>query len=254
MSPTSKISVVIIAFNEEEHIGQCIKSCLPIADEVIVVDSMSTDATVEISRAAGATVIPKKWAGYGQNKNHGVDNAKNDWILSIDADELLTPELQSEIKALKLEEGHLYWIRNRVNYCGHWIKYTEWRPAYKARLYHRNERRWNLKIVHESLYGEKTLTRVDLDGMMWHYSYTSYEEHLQKTENYAKLSALRWLEESYKPSLIKRLFGPSVRFIKSYIFQLGFLDGVIGYQVSKMSASLARKKIEYYDLEVKKVS
>ncbi len=254
MNVASKISVVIIAFNEEEHIEKCIQSCHPVASEVIVVDSMSTDATAKISEAAGAIVVRKKWDGYGQNKNHGVDLAQNDWILSIDADEILTPELQDEINDLTLEEGHLYWIRNRVNYCGHWIKHTEWKPAFKARLYHRNERRWNHKIVHESLDGAKRLKRVELKGMMWHYSYTSYEEHLQKTENYAKLSALRWIDESYKPGFLKRLAGPSVRFLKSYIFQLGFLDGSLGYQISKMSAKLARKKIEYYDLEMKKVS
>jgi len=252
MTPLQKISVVIIALNEEEHIQQCIQSCLPIADEVIVVDSKSTDQTVKLARDLGAVVVQKEWEGYGQHKNYGVDLAHNDWILSIDADELLTPELQDEIRAMTLDKGSLYWIRNRVNYCGYWVKHTEWKPSYKARLYHRDVRRWNHKIVHEALEGTEKVKRVELVEMMWHYSYTSYEEHLQKTENYARLSALRWIEESYRPGPLKRLAGPSVRFIKSYIFQLGFLDGKLGYQISRMSAKLARKKIEYYDAEIKK--
>ena len=241
------ISAVIITKNEEEHIASCIESLKGLADEVIVVDSRSTDATVSIAKSLGATVFVKDWEGYGANKNYGSDRSNFAWILSIDADEVVNDELRQSIIRKELREGELYLINNITNYCGHWIKYSEWRPAYKYRLYEKSNTRWDQRIVHEGLKHKKEPKLVKLPGAMLHYSYTDYDEHLKKTENYARLSAEQWLAEGRSPGLLKRIFGPSVRFIKSYILNLGFLEGAVGYRISRTNALQVRKKIQYYD-------
>ena len=241
------ISAVIITKNEEQHIGACIKSLHKLVNEVIVVDSGSSDKTVAIAKELGAIVYLKEWEGYGANKNYGADRATQHWILSIDADEVVDDALKEAIDKQFLRSGELYLINNITNYCGHWIKYTEWRPAYKFRLYEKLNSRWNQRRVHEGLVHKHSPKLVKLQGAMLHYSYTDYEEHLAKTENYARLSAVQWIEEGKSPGILKRIFGPSVRFIKSYLFNLGFLEGSIGYRISRTNALQARKKIEYYD-------
>lgn len=241
------ISAVIITKNEEIHIANCINSLKAIVDEVIVVDSGSDDNTVSIAENLGARVFVKDWEGYGTNKNFGADLAQYDWILSIDADEVVDDTLSQAIQSKQLKKGELYLINNVTNYCGHWVKYTEWRPAYKYRLYEKSNTRWNQRKVHEGLEHKNEPKLVKLPGAMLHYSYTNFDEHLQKTEQYARLSAEQWIAEKKKPGILKRIFGPSVRFIKSYIFNLGFLEGRVGYIISRTNAMQARKKIQYFD-------
>lgn len=246
MNPAG-ISAVIITKNEEEHIAACINSLLGLADEIIVVDSGSTDATVSIAEDLGAKVYTKDWEGYGANKNFGADRSNYNWILSIDADEVVDANLKQAILDKELNSGAMYLINNITNYCGHWIKYTEWKPAYKYRLYEKANTRWNQRKVHEGLVHQVEPRLEKLLGAMLHYSYTDYEEHLAKTENYARLSAEQWIAEGKRPGILKRIFGPSVRFIKSYLLNLGFLEGSVGYRISRTNAMQVRKKIQYYD-------
>ncbi len=246
MNPAG-ISAVIITKNEEDHIEACIKSLQGLVDEVIVVDSGSTDKTVSIAEGLGAKVYVKDWEGYGANKNYGADRASRKWILSIDADEVVDEALKQAILEKELHEGTLYLINNITNYCGHWIRYSEWRPAYKFRLYEKANTRWNQRKVHEGLTHQQTPKLEKLPGAMLHYSYTDYDEHLAKTENYARLSAEQWIAEGKRPGMLKRIFGPSVRFIKSYLLNLGFLEGSVGYRISRTNAMQVRKKIQYYD-------
>lgn len=241
------ISAVIITKNEEIHIANCINSLKDIANEIIVVDSRSGDNTVAISENLGAKVFVKDWEGYGANKNFGADRAQYDWILSIDADEVVDAGLRKAIKEKNLSSGELYLINNVTNYCGHWVKYTEWRPAYKYRLYEKANTRWNQRKVHEGLVHKNEPKLVKLPGAMLHYSYGDFDEHLMKTEQYARLSAEQWIAENKRPGILKRIFGPSVRFIKSYVFNLGFLEGKVGYTISRTNAMQARKKIQYFD-------
>ena len=246
MNPAG-ITAVIITKDEELHISNCINSLLGLVQEIIVVDSRSKDQTVQIAESLGAKVFVKNWEGYGANKNFGADRATHKWILSIDADEVVDKHLRKAIKEKELKEGELYLINNITNYCGHWIKYTEWKPAYKYRLYEKENTRWNQRKVHEGLQHLKDPRLVKLEGAMLHYSYTDYQEHLRKTENYARLSAEQWIEEDFNPGLLKRIFGPSVRFIKSYVFNLGILEGRVGYTISRTNAMQARLKIQYFD-------
>ncbi len=245
------ITAVIITKNEEKHIANCINSLKGLVNEVIVVDSGSKDKTISIAKSLNAAVYEKKWDGYGPNKNYGADKANYPWILSIDADEVVDTNLRKAIIEKKLISGELYLIKNITNYCGHWIKYSEWRPSFKYRLYEHVNSRWDDRKVHEGLVHLKEPTLVKLKGAMLHYSYTDYEEHLAKTENYAQLSAEQWVSEGYSPGLLKRIFGPSVRFIKSYIFNLGILEGRVGYVISRTNALQARKKIQYFDKMIK---
>lgn len=241
------ISAVIITLNEEIHIANCINSIKDLVEEVIVVDSGSTDQTVDIAQQLSAKVFIKEWEGYGANKNFGMDQANHDWILSIDADEVADEHLRKAITEKKLIAGELYLIKNITNYCGHWIKYTEWKPMYKYRLYQKSNTRWNQRKVHEGLVHKNPPNLVKMPGAMLHYSYTDYQEHLNKTEQYAKLSAEQWIAENKGPGILKRIFGPSIRFIKSYVFNFGFLEGKIGYTISRTNALQARKKIQYFD-------
>ena len=245
---TAGISAVIISKDEEAHIGACIKSLDGLVDEVIVVDSGSKDKTVSISESLGARVFTKDWEGYGVNKNYGADLAKFNWILSIDADEVVDEELKNAILNQQLKNSEIYLINNITNYCGHWIKYTEWRPAYKFRLYLKSNTRWDQRKVHEGLVHVENPRLVKLAGAMLHYSYTDYEEHLAKTDNYALLGAEQWIEDGKPPGVLKRIFGPTMRFIKSYLFNLGILEGAIGFRISKTNALHVRKKIQYYDV------
>jgi len=252
MNPAG-ITAVIITKNEEEHIAACIESLKGVAQEIIVVDSGSDDNTVSISENLGARVYIKDWEGYGLNKNYGADRASHDWILSIDADEVLDEPLKDAINSRTLLSGELYLINNITNYCGHWIKYTEWRPAFKYRLYEKENTRWDERKVHEGLKHQVDPKLVKLPGAMLHYSYVDYDEHLSKVDTYARLSAEQWMVEGGSPGILKRIFGPTVRFIKSYIFNLGFLEGAVGYRISRTNAMQVRKKIQYYDrLKLKK--
>lgn len=244
----NNISVVIITLNEAEDIERCILSAQKISSDIIVMDSESTDETVAIARRLGAKVFVEKWIGYGQNKNIGSDKALYDWILSIDADEILDDHLINSLSTVDLKDNMIYSMLNQLNYCGHWVRFTDWHPSYKRRLYNKKYTKWNTDDVHEGLIIHEETVVGKLKGKMLHYGYTSYDQLKQKTEMYAKLSAQQLYESNKYPSYIKRKFGPAFRFIKSYIFQLGILDGLSGYQISRMNAILVEKRYKYLDL------
>ena len=247
MNSKHNISAVIIARNEEQYIKQCIESILPITGDIIVVDSGSTDQTIQIALDAGAQVIESPWLGYGATKNLGSSKAKFDWILSIDADEVLNNTLQQSIINLSREKNTIYQINSLVNYAGQWIKHCGWYPVWKSRLFNRTETSWNLDPVHEDLITGTKHSIKRLDGKLLHYSYDSKEEHEYKTTHYGKLKSQKWIENNKSVSVLKRLLGPSFRFFKTYIIQLGFLDGKAGYHISKVNAKMIRTAINHYD-------
>lgn len=253
MSINHNISAVIIACNEEKYIHQCIKSILPITSDIIVVDSGSTDNTVNLAKSAGAQVFHMSWKGYGANKNFGNSKAKYDWILSIDADEILDKDLVNHIKTLNKKENTIYKIKSLVNYNGKWIRHCGWYPAWKLRFFHKSRAKWNLSPVHESLEFPDDTLIDQLNGQLLHYSYDSIQDHKEKSTKYGKLKAETWIEKNKSVNTIKKLFGPSFKFIRTYIFRLGFLDGKEGYIISKIDASMIRTAISHY-YELKKKS
>jgi glycosyltransferase involved in cell wall biosynthesis len=227
-----KISATIITLNEEENIAAALES-LAWADEIIVVDSESTDRTVEIARRYTERVVIQKWLGYAAQKNFASGQASHDWIFNLDADERLTPELQSQILSLKnagLSTASAFEMPRRVFYLGRWIRYSGWYPDYKIRLYDRTRGQWQGKYVHESVRVEGQVGR--LTGDLLHYTVRSASEHHQRLDRYTTLAAREAYENGRRASPSALFVTPIVTFLKSYILKRGFLDGIQGFAIA----------------------
>lgn len=244
-------SVVIIARNEAKHILTSIESAFKVTDDVVVVDSGSSDDTVSIAKNAGARVYEYGWHGYGANKNYGNDQAKNDWIISIDGDEIMSSTLIDTVNNLVPKRNTVYQLNSMVNYAGTWIKHSGWYPRWKHRIFNRRDCKWNDALVHEDLTPIDNKKTIKLDGDLLHYSYSSVTEHKKKVKEYAYLKARRWIEQGKSPSIGKRFLGPLFNLIKTYVIHLGFLDGKAGWTIAIMDAIMAREEIRQYDFLIK---
>jgi len=229
------ISVVIIAFNEAHHIARCVEAAKGVADEVVVVDSFSTDNTVEVCEKLGAKVIQQAWLGYSEQKNFANAQAKNDWVLSLDADEVLDEALQQAILEWKNKEPVPAAFKRMTNYCGTFIKHGGWYPDIKIRLFNRSTTQWE-GVIHESLTGLSRSNTLLLAGDCLHYSYYTKEQHYQQTRNFTTIQAKDLFERGKKAPWFKRLFSPVVKFVMDYVFRGGFLDGAAGFHVARISA------------------
>jgi glycosyltransferase involved in cell wall biosynthesis len=232
-----KISAVIITHNEEKNIERCIRSLLSVADEVIVWDANSADKTKELSERLGAVVYQHEWEGYSKSKNRANAKATGDYILSIDADEELSPELQQNILLRKQTlDAEAYAISRLTNYCGHWIRHSGWYPEYKVRLFKRESAQW-LGEIHEQLEFAHEVVPKHIDGDLLHYSILNIEHHLQKITLYSSLAAEKDFHRGVKPSLVYHgVLKPAFHFFKNFFLQLGFLGGYIGFVIAKMAA------------------
>jgi glycosyltransferase involved in cell wall biosynthesis len=230
-----KLTVTIITRNEAAHIGAALDS-VAWADERIVVDSRSTDSTAAIARARGARVEIRDWPGYSDQKNAAAALAAHDWILSLDADERVSPELAAEIRALLEREPSArgYRIPRVTKYLGRWIRGTDWYPDYQLRLYDRRAGRWNGRRVHES---------VDLDGQpgvlrheLQHFAYRDITHHLETIDRYTTLAALQWHAEGRRTSAPGALAHAGLAFLRNYILRGGFRQGAPGLIVSVLNS------------------
>lgn len=232
------LSLVVITYNEENNLDRCLASAAGLVTEIVVVDSFSTDRTREIALRHGARVIERAFDGYAQQKHFATTQASNDWVLSLDADEQLTPELVDSIKkALLAPAHHVYKMSRLTNYCGKWIRHCGWYPDYQVRLYNRTKGRWQELKVHE--YWKLTDGNGEtglLAGDLLHYSFTSIEQHKRKIERYTELAAEAAVEKGKKGSLLKVIFSPVWHFISEYFFRLGVLDGYYGWVICRLSA------------------
>ncbi len=231
-----QVSATIVAHNEERNIARAIRSLLACADEVIVVDSGSADRTREIAEELGALVVEQAWLGYSGQKNFAASLARFDWILSIDADEELTPELAGEIIALKAAPAAFDgWTMPRLaRYLGRWIRHCGWYPDRKIRLYNRGRGQWVGDFVHESVVMNGRVG--DLRGDLLHFTCDSLGQHLHTMDRYTTLAA-EGLIASGKPVLFRRLvFDPPWTFVRSYVVQRGFMDGMHGFVISGLAA------------------
>lgn len=237
-SPQISISAFIISFNEEKNIGRCIASLKKIAAEIIVVDSFSEDNTVAIAESLGAKVIQRPFNGYGEQKLFAQNQTLHDWVLSIDADEVLSPELEKSI--LLLAEPMLfaaYHVNILTNYCGKWIRHCGWYPQSKIRLWNKKKGSMTADKVHEGIVlHDKNAAEGLLKGDVFHYSYNTISDHIRKIEHYSEIGARFDVERGKKCSLIKLLIAPRLQFISDFIFHRGFLDGYYGYIVCKNSS------------------
>lgn len=225
------LSVVIITRNEEKNIYRCLTSVNKIADDIVVIDSGSVDKTEEICLKAGARFISKTWEGYAKTKNFANQQAHYDWILSLDADEELSEELQNEILKIKINPKTHYFIFNRItNYCGQWIKNCGWYPDYKLRIFDRRYAQWEGEYVHEKLkVNEKNAQIVKLKGLCHHYSFNSISDHILQINKYSDLAAQQMFDQNRKPWLIIGYFKAVFTFFNRYFLKKGFLDGKFGF-------------------------
>lgn len=231
-----QLSVVIITFNEEKNIGRCLESIQGIADDVVIVDSFSTDATESISKKYKVNFISKKWEGYSPSKNFANAQAKYDWVLSLDADEALSDELKKSIlKAKEGKELNTYKFHRLTNYCGSWIKHCGWYPDTKIRIFDRRITKWE-GIIHEKLVINSKQEAILLNGDLLHYSYYSIEQHYAQTEKFSTLAAQNMFEKGKKASVLKMYLSPVIKFISDYFIKLGILDGAAGFTICRISA------------------
>lgn len=232
-----ELSVVIITFNEEKNIARCLLSVKDIADDIVVVDSFSTDKTKEICLQYGARFIEHTFNGHIEQKNWAITQAKFPYILSLDADEALDDVLKQEIAAIKNNwEFDGYKMNRLTNYCGQWIKHCGWYPDTKLRLWDSRKGRWKGVNPHDRYELNENASIKHLKGNILHYSYYTIEEHYKQLEYFSSISAKAMHELQKKSSLLHLLFKPLAKFIKAYIIKRGFLDGKNGFTISKLMA------------------
>lgn len=244
-----KISGVVITFNEENNIARCIESMQGVCDEILVVDSYSTDKTEQIVSDLGARFIQNKWKGFLDQKNFAQDNATFDLVLQLDADEELSDELKSEILKVKSNWQYDGYFFNRfTNFCGKWIKHSGWYPDAKLRLYDRRKGRWDGLDPHPGVKMDEDASVGRIKGDMLHYSFTSYEDLINRSASYAKQAALAMKQMGKASNSFKMVFSPVIRFFKDFIIRGGFRDGFEGYIICKTAAYYTFLKYMYLRL------
>ncbi|MCK4639554.1 MAG: glycosyltransferase family 2 protein [Bacteroidales bacterium] len=242
-----QLSVVIITLNEEKNIGRCIDSIKDIADEIVVVDSFSTDKTRQICESENVRFILHEFEGYIEQKIYASSQAKFPYILSLDADEALSEELKKSIIKVKENWNFDGYTMNRLtNYCGKWIKHCGWYPDKKLRLFDSRLGKWTGVNPHDEFVLKTGAKTTHLKGDILHYSYYSLEEHLKQIEKFTDISSKELFKNGKKFSSFKLIFNPVFKFIRDYFFNLGFLDGRLGYIICKYSAKATYLK--YYKL------
>jgi glycosyltransferase involved in cell wall biosynthesis len=232
-----KLSVVIITLNEEKNIARCLESVKDVADEIVIVDSFSKDRTAEICKAHNVRFIQHEFEGHIEQKNWAIDQASNNHVLSLDADEVLSPRLKNSILEAKDNWKYDGYYFNRLtNYCGKWIRHTSWYPARKLRLWDRSKGRWGGVNPHDKFKLEKGATKKFLKGDLLHYSYYSINEHITQINNFSTIVANAYFKENKRASYFNIIFHPVWRVFRDYIIKLGFLDGFYGLVVSVNSS------------------
>jgi glycosyltransferase involved in cell wall biosynthesis len=240
-----KITATIITFNEADNIQAACES-VAWADEIVVVDSESTDSTREIASQCGARVIVNPWPGFSAQKQFAVDSASHDWIFSLDADERVSPELQQSIAALSCKESMPadgYRVPRRAFYMGRWIRGGGWYPDYQLRFFNRNRAHWAERLIHESVSLNEG-TRVEtLAGDLLHYSMRDTEHHRQMIEErYAPLGARQMLRDGKRTSLWRAAVAGPAAFLRSFLLKGGFRDGRAGLTIANFAALHASLK------------
>ncbi|MEL6253639.1 MAG: glycosyltransferase family 2 protein [Bacteroidota bacterium] len=232
-----KLSVVIITYNEEKNLQRCLDSVAEIADEILIVDSHSTDNTAKIGRANGARLILHTFQGHVAQKNFALQQTTYDLVLSLDADEALEEAAQLEVKEIKENwQGEAYIFRRRNNYCGKWIRFGGWYPDKKLRLLDKNKGKWTGRNPHDKLEADTEVPRKELRSHILHFTIANRAEHLKTVHAFSTYAAEAKFEAGKKGSILKVYFAPIFKFLKGYFFQLGILDGAKGLQIALISA------------------
>ena len=229
----STLSTILITRNEQDNLERCLLSVFW-SNEIVIVDSGSTDRTREIARSYKARFYPEEWKGYTAQKSSAMEKASCEWILSVDADEELTPEAQKKIQEIvrandKTVDG--YYFRRKVFYFGQWITHGDWYPDYVLRLWRRGTGRFEGGQVHESIRVDEAKT-LKLREEILHYTYKDAQDQQRRMEKYARLWAEDRLREGRRAMLIDLIFRPPWRFFRGLVLRRGFLDGVRGWRIA----------------------
>ncbi len=236
-----QISATVITHNEAKNIERAIHS-LRAADEIVVVDANSTDGTRELASELGARVIVHPWAGFAAQKNFASDQARHDWVLSLDADEELNADARHSIGEWKSSAPAAagYRFARRARYLGRWILHSGWYPDYKVRLFDRRRAQWKGAYVHESVVVDGPVET--LPGEILHYTCDSLDEHRQRIEFYTDLAAREMLDRGERAGLLRRFLAPPWVFANAFFLRLGLLDGHQGFLIAWMAARYVRRK------------
>ncbi|MCX6304358.1 MAG: glycosyltransferase family 2 protein [Bacteroidetes bacterium] len=232
-----KLSVVIITFNEERNIGRCLESVHDIADEIVVVDSHSTDKTRQICEQFGVTFIEHGFEGHVRQKNYAISRASFPHQLSLDADEALSDALKTEIKKIKenwVSDG--YRMNRLSSYCGRWIRHCGWYPDTKLRLFDSTKGSWQGIDPHDELMMIPGASTGFIQGDILHYTYYTVEEHRRQTDKFSTIAARELVTRGKPVFFFTIILNPFAKFIRNYLLRLGFLDGVDGFHICVMAA------------------
>src|SRR3954464_2882186 len=229
-----KITATIITYNEERNIARAMES-LRCCDEIVVVDSGSSDRTAEIAEKLGARVIESEWGGYARQKNYAAECAGNDWIMSLDADEALSEALEGEIWQIKKAGPRFqaYTMPRLAQYLGRWILHSGWYPDRKVRLFNRKSAKWTGTFVHESVSVDGEVGH--LRSNLLHFTCSSLSEHLRSMDTYTTLAAQEIVSLGKPVTFLKLLLDPGWTFFRTYLLHLGFLDGFEGLIIAYMA-------------------
>jgi len=249
-----QISGVIITYNEEEHIEKCLMSLTDVVDEILIVDSFSTDKTQEICEQFNVRFIQHKFEGYIEQKNYALSLATHDYILSLDGDEALSDTLKESILKVKQNWEHDGYYSNRMNnYCGQWIKHSDWYPDRKLRLFKKGSGEWKGINPHDSYTLKTDKIKGNLNGDLLHWIYKDYKEHNIKVDKFSTIAAESYYKLGKKSSILKIIYRPIWAFFKAYFFRLGFLDGLNGFIICVQTYNVTfLKYIKLYQLWNKK--
>jgi len=234
-----KISATIITYNEESNIERCLTSLQDVADEIIVVDSFSTDNTEAIANKFNVKFVKNKFEGHIQQKNYAAGLASFDFVLSLDADEALSDELKDSILNIKTGNSNekAYSFNRITSYCGQWIKHCGWYPDRKVRLWNKNEGIWGGENPHDKVVLKEGITTRNLKGDLLHYSFPTIASHVQTANNFSTIAAKAAVEKGKKANFIVHIIlNPIFTFISKYFFKLGFMDGFYGFVICYLSA------------------
>jgi len=240
-----RLSVTVIALNQEANIGPCLAS-VSFADEIVLVDTGSTDRTVEVAWAYTDRIFDTAWQGFARTKNFALDQARGEWVLSLDTDERVPPALQDEILAVVRADGPLagYRVPRKNYFCGRWIRHLGWYPDYTLRLFRREQGRFRDREVHEEV--EVAGPVGNLKTPLEHYSYNSVSEYVARMDRYAILAAREMAKQGRRPFPGELVFRPFFTFLHLYVIRRGFMEGAPGYVLARLSGMY--KFLKYYYL------
>jgi glycosyltransferase involved in cell wall biosynthesis len=230
-----RFSASVICKNEEHNIEECLAS-VAWCDEIVVVDSGSTDRTVEAARKYTPHVIHNEWPGYVAQKNFALDRATGDWVICLDADERCTPELRAKIEAACADSDGLagFEVRRHVKYLGRWIDHGGWYPDWKLRVVRKGKARWGGVDPHDKLLPEGPVRRLEAD--LLHFTYRDFAHQIRIINHFSDVIVEEYLKQGRKPSMLQAVFHPPVKFLECYLWKLGFLDGFPGFVIAIGSA------------------